>query len=128
MAGLARADHAPQLLDGPNSGFEIGAQWMARRTWAPHALLPVYMEGASGRDVLIVQHLHGDSPWGPEQRCVASDVAGDVITFVCPAIDALVTQELGAHSMALSYRRHDQQGAEPFVTVFYTVARYQREE
>lgn len=130
LAGMARADHAPpQLLDGPGSGFDIAAEWKSRGTWSPRATLPVYVEHGGFRDVLVVQHLRGGVPWGPEQRCDASDVSGDVVTFFCPALDTLSTHELGAHAIALTYRRQDKAQLEirDFVTVYYTVARYQRE-
>lgn len=129
LAGTARADQAPQLIDGPGSGFEIAAEWKARGTWSPRATLPVYAKNGGFRDVLVVTHLRGGQAWGPEQRCDAADVNGDVVTFVCPALDVLSTQELGAHAVSLTYRRQDKAQLETrdFVTVFYTVTRFERE-
>jgi hypothetical protein len=128
LAGVARADHVPQLLDQAEMGFEIAAEWKAPRTWAPRARLPVYMKNGGYRDVLVVQHQRGGAAWGPSQRCDAAEVHGDVVVFSCPALDELNTQVLGAHAMALTYRRHDKQEQRDFVTVFYTVARFQREQ
>lgn len=129
LAGMARADQAPRLLDGPGSGFEIAAEWKASHTWSPRATLPVSVMGGGFRDVLVVQHLRGGAPWGPAQRCDVADVDGEVVTFSCPALDALNTQGLGAHAMSLTYRRQDRAAEEirEFVTVFYTVTRHQRD-